>query len=448
MTATWLRYVTWERAVVALGTAVILLSVIAGADHVPGLVETRPVLVAAYLVTLAAGELARVRLPSGRITAPVATASIMGLAFTSLLKGQGPVTARVATVVLIAAVGSGCGLLIRWATGWRLGLYQAMARLVGAVVVAALARTTAFGGVTLWQWQVTSAHDHALVALTMIAIATVGTLIEIGLTGLVRAQRRHTSWVTVLGDDLREAPALNVALISAGVLIAFLSPVLGLLSLPLALFPMILTYVAVRRYAANQETYRQMIATLSRLTEAGGYTLPDHGTRVAELSVAMARALGLPQREIQVLEYAALLHDLGQIALREPIPGGATVLAAPSDQHRIAADGARIVRHAGVLDGAAALIEVHATPYRQVRELSEEVPITSRIIKVANAYDDLTAGRRGSDAEARALERIHLGLGYEYDPAVVDALERVLRAPVLHSSRAERSSGSIRPAEA
>ena len=187
---------------------------------------------------------------------------------------------------------------------------------------------------------------------------------------------------------------------------------------------MILTYVAVRRYAANQETYRQMIATLSRLTEAGGYTLPDHGSRVADLAVAMARALGLSSGRSRMLEYAALLHDLGQIALREPIPGGATVLAAPSDQRRIAADGARIMRHAGVLDAAAALIEVQATPYRQVRELSEDVPMASRIIKVANAYDDLTAGGRGSDAQDRALERILLGLGYEYDPAVVDALER------------------------
>ena len=49
--------------------------------------------------------------------------------------------------------------------------------------------------------------------------------------------------------------------------------------------------------------------------------------------------------------------------------------------------------------------------------------MSSRIIKVANAYDDLAAPVGNDD---RAMERIHLGLGYEYDPRVVDSLTRVL----------------------
>ena len=49
--------------------------------------------------------------------------------------------------------------------------------------------------------------------------------------------------------------------------------------------------------------------------------------------------------------------------------------------------------------------------------------MSSRIIKVANAYDDLCAPGGNDD---RAMERIHLGLGYEYDPRVVDSLTRVL----------------------
>jgi hypothetical protein len=45
---------------------------------------------------------------------------------------------------------------------------------------------------------------------------------------------------------------------------------------------------------------------------------------VAQLSVAVGRDLGLSERELQDLEYAALLHDIGQLSLSEPIPGGAT----------------------------------------------------------------------------------------------------------------------------
>jgi HD-GYP domain len=102
------------------------------------------------------------------------------------------------------------------------------------------------------------------------------------------------------------------------------------------------------------------------------------------------------------------------------------VLAAPADQRRIAHDGAEIVRQTGVLDNVAVILEAQITPYRQMRELGEDLPLSSRIIKVCNAYDDLTG--EGADLARRhaAIERIHLGLGYEYDPRVVDALVRVL----------------------
>ena len=106
------------------------------------------------------------------------------------------------------------------------------------------------------------------------------------------------------------------------------------------------------------------------------------------------------------------------------VPVCTTVMAAPADQQRIARDGAEIVRTTGVLDNVASILEAQTTPYRQVREFGQDLPMASRIIKVANAYDDL-CGTRGDDD--RAMERIHLGLGYEYDPQVVDSLTRVLR---------------------
>ena len=137
----------------------------------------------------------------------------------------------------------------------------------------------------------------------------------------------------------------------------------------MALFPLAITYVAVDRYAQNRMTYRQTIATLSHLTEHGGYTPAGHAERVADLSVRIGRVLGISDRDLRDVEYAALLHDLGQISLIEPIPGGATVLAAPSDQRDIADEGARIIRHAEGLETVADYVEAQTTPYRQVREL-------------------------------------------------------------------------------
>ncbi|MGB8383367.1 MAG: metal-dependent phosphohydrolase, partial [Dermatophilaceae bacterium] len=67
-----------------------------------------------------------------------------------------------------------------------------------------------------------------------------------------------------------------------------------------------------------------------------------------------------------------------------------------------------------------------ATPYRVVRERGEDLSMYSRIIKVANAYDDFVGGSISPRKQAAAIERIHLGLGYEYDPRVVDSLVTVL----------------------
>ena len=223
-------------------------------------------------------------------------------------------------------------------------------------------------------------------------------------------------------EEFRSSFALSIAVAVTGVLIALAAPPLGIAALPLFLIPLVLTLFAFRRYVSIRATYLQSIRTLSRLTDVAGYTPSGHSERVAALSVQVGRELGLSERELLDLEYAALLHDIGQVALVEPIPGGATVLAAPADQRRIEADTVAIVRETGVFEGAARILEHQTTPYRQVRELGEEIPLTSRIVKVVNAYEDLTAGARSARAREAAVERIYLGLGYEYDPRVVDAL--------------------------
>ena len=83
---------------------------------------------------------------------------------------------------------------------------------------------------------------------------------------------------------------------------------------------------------------------------------PGHSTRVSRLAVAVGRELGMSEPSLLELEYAALMHDIGQLSLRDPIPGGATVLASPEQQRRIAELGAGVIDQAGVLDRVADLL--------------------------------------------------------------------------------------------
>jgi response regulator RpfG family c-di-GMP phosphodiesterase len=140
----------------------------------------------------------------------------------------------------------------------------------------------------------------------------------------------------------------------------------------------------------------------------------------------MGRELGMAEAELLDLEYGALMHDIGQLSLGDPIPGGATVLASPNEQRKIAELGAGVIEQTGVLPRVAEIVRRQSEQYRVGRSPSTAPPLASRIVKVANAYDDLVGDSGDRDRSAAVLERLRLDSAAEYDPAVVESLSRVI----------------------
>jgi hypothetical protein len=382
------------------------------------------VLVATFGVAIVAGEWFQLGGPRFRGSAPMATAAALGFVFAVELPGGQGVSYGPVFVFAVTGASTTLVALLRYLTRRHISLVESAGRLI-SVAVAALLYRVVYLGQAGGEAAVPDSLDRWMSAVLMLAIAAVALLADAIFTSSVRALLGSAWWQT-FKDELSSSLALSTALAVTGVLIALTVPPLGAAAVPLFLSPLLLTLFAFRRYVSIRATYLQSIRTLARLTDLAGYTPAGHSERVAAMSVLVGRDLGLSERELLDLEYAALLHDIGQVALVDPIPGGATVLAAPADQRRIGADTLAIVRETGVLDVAASILEHQATPYRQLRELGEEIPLTSRIIKVVNAYEDLAAGARRGRARDMAIERIYLGLGYEYDPHVVDALLRVV----------------------
>ena len=402
-------------------------------------------IVVSFAVVIAVGEFNRIDLPGERESAPMSLAAAFALAMTSEVGIGHTVRFGADVVISVTVVGMLVGALpniIRRAT---LRMDEMAARLISVAVAAVLFRQlVVWQGNTLLDLQSQWTQYRWQSALSMLSVSVLALLTQSIFVAVSVAVRNHLPVGQSIVDELRQVVGLSTALAASGALIALAERPMGIVALPIFLVPLVLTQFAVRRFAGVRATYGQTIRTLSRLTEIGGYTPKDHPARVAELSVAMGRDMGMSERDALDLEYAALLHDIGQVALSEPIPGGATLLAAPADQDRIARDGAEIVRKTGVLDTVALILESQAKPYRHVRELGEDVPISSRIIKVANAYDDLVGESGDPGCEAAAIERIHLGLGYAYDPGVVEALLRVLarRVPRMPAETGDEVASS------
>lgn len=386
----------------------------------------------AFGALIAIGELVRVNLPGDRSAAPLGAAA--GLAYALLEDfrlADGSIaqtTYGVDQVVSVTAVAILVGTIPHVAVGQPPRLEALARRVLVAGFAAALFRPLYVSGALdgideggLWR----------LPAL-MLVIVVVSGVVDALLAALARSGRERIPFLAAARDELRALTGIGSAIGATGVLIALAAEVMGYWALPVFALPLLVAQFSFRRYAAIRATYLQTIRALSRVTEVGGYTETGHAQRVARLSMAVGRELGLTELQLVDLEYAALMHDIGQLSLTDPIPGGATVMVAPDEQRRIAELGAEVIRQTGVMDRVATIVDRQAEPYRRPGQpFDAGVPLASRIIRAANAYDDLVGGSLDSDRRLAALERLRLGVAYEYDPQVVDILTRAVERTML-----------------
>jgi hypothetical protein len=407
--------------VVVSGAALLLVGAVA-ATFTAGLVQPAVAVWFGLFITL--GEIFRVTLPGEREAAPLAMAAAFAYALLGPYGGT-PTEHGVTQVITIVGIAVLLGAIPHAAAG-RAPRLEDMARRVLTVAFAAtLFRVVlplvgrpadAEAGWSPWQE-----------ALAMVLVVTVSLVADAVLAALVLAGDQHARFLAAVRDEVRALQGISSAVGASGMLIALAAKAMAAWALPVLAVPIMLTQFAFRRYAAIRETYLQTIRSLSRLTEVAGYTETGHARRVAELAVAVGRDLGMTEPGLTDLQFAALVHDLGQLSLREPIPGGATVIVSPREQRQIAQLGADVIRQTGVLDGVATIVERQAEPYRRAAQRADRsVPLGSRIIKAVNAYDDLVGESRRPERQLEALERLRLGVAYEYDPRVVDSLSRVL----------------------
>ncbi len=385
-----------------------------------GLVQPRIALAFGALICF--GEVLRLSLEGGRESAPIGSAGAFAYAVVLSVGGQ-PATQPALQVIAVVASGMVLGGLPHLAAG-QAGLAGLASRLIAVAVVAALFRPLSTV-VTI-----TRPRDWGLALAAMAAALVAGWLADCLIRALISADALRARFRVALWDEMRVQLPLGFAVAATAILIAFAADMMGLVALGVFIAPLLVTQMAFRRYAGIRATYLETVRALARVTEVGGYVEDGHARRVGRLAVVVGRELGMSEPELLELEYAALMHDIGQLSLRNPIPGGATVLASPEQQRRIAELGAGVIDQAGVLDGVAEIVRYQSWPWRGQ---DIQPPVGSRIIRAANAFDDLVGSSTEASRTMAALEWLRLDTAVEYDPQVVEALAKV--AGRRHGSR-------------
>jgi putative nucleotidyltransferase with HDIG domain len=259
--------------------------------------------------------------------------------------------------------------------------------------------------------------------MTLAAVAVPAT--NICLTSLGAALLTGTRFRDVLRSALALLPS-QVILAFVGFLMAQVLS-LNLLALPLFAFPLLVARQLYQRYMSLRSAYADTIRSLIGALEAKDPYTRGHSERVAVYAVSLGTAMSLEQRALERLEYAALLHDLGKLAVPGAVLTKPTKLQ-PSEMDRIRehpARGAEMVQRIPHLRDLADTVAAHheridGTGYPAGIDGSH-IPLAARILGVADSFDAMTTTRAYRPAlnYEDALAELRAGSNRQFDADVV-----------------------------
>lgn len=178
--------------------------------------------------------------------------------------------------------------------------------------------------------------------------------------------------------------------------------------------------------AELRESFLGAMSALSFALEAKDSYAAGHSRRVADISVAIGKKLGLTQDELDDLRWGSLLQDFAKIAVDELVMHKNGRLTPGEYEHVMthpivgASMTASLVRNKRITE----IIEHHHAHYnggglRQTRS-GKDIPLLARIVAVADAYDAMTSNRpyRPALSRGEALAVIRNEAGRQFDPRI------------------------------
>ncbi|WP_136795917.1 HD domain-containing phosphohydrolase [Desulfosediminicola ganghwensis] len=177
------------------------------------------------------------------------------------------------------------------------------------------------------------------------------------------------------------------------------------------------------------DTQRELVTTLGEVIESRSNETSNHVKRVAQISRLLGEKIGLPKEDLDLLEMASPLHDVGKIAIPDAILNSPDKLSdtdfATMKQHTSIGKSILQFSNRKLLAAARYIAHQHherwnGTGYPQGKS-GEEIHIFARITTLADVYDALSNKRSYKEAwpEKRVLEYLQKESGEYFDPELV-----------------------------
>jgi len=363
-------------------------------------------------VTLGAASLS-VRLPAG-VVANITTAPILAAVFD-------PLFANPFAACWIALLGTIELRDIRREIPWYGSLYNKFSNVIAAFTasLALVITRPAF------------AHDDPLGTTIVILIVGLVFITTNVFLAVVAVSARTSSPITrIWAMAIRDALFGATAQVFIGWLMAEVGLRVGLWATLLFMVPLLLARYSFTKYAETRALFFGTVSALSQAIDAKDGFTRGHADRVSRIAGAIAREMGLSERNIEEIELAGMLHDIGKIGVEDQI----LMKPARLDPHeqelmrRHPIYGATILKPSESLRPLVPLVLHHhenydGSGYPDGRK-GEDIPLGSRIIIVADAYEAMTSDRiyRKAIGHDRAMEQLNRYKGIQFDPKIVRAL--------------------------
>jgi HD-GYP domain-containing protein (c-di-GMP phosphodiesterase class II) len=367
-------------------------------------------------VTLVAASLS-VRLPGG-VVAHITTAPILAAVFD-------PQMANPFAVCWVALLGTIEIRDVRREIPWYGTLYNKSSYVLAAFsswIATSLARNLALAD-----------GPVATVALILLG-GSAFILVNMSLAVLAVSIRTRSPLARIWAGSIRNSLFGAIAQVFIGWLMAEVGIKVGLWATSLFMVPLLLARYSFTKYAETRALFFGTISALSQAIDAKDGFTRGHADRVSRIAGAIAREMELSEKQIEEIELAGMLHDIGKIGVEDQI----LMKPARLDPHeqelmrRHPIYGASILKPSESLRPLAPLVLHHhenydGSGYPEGRR-GEDIPLGSRIIIVADAYEAMTSDRiyRKAIGHDRAIEQLNRYKGIQFDPKVVRALATLI----------------------